>query len=108
MNDSEKPVYFVVHLEVKDLDDFIQRYAIDVLGQLQKAGAAVLAAATPQLLEGELAANRTVVVRFPSMEVAKKWYDSEEYLPYKDLRLNELTAGGSAVFVEAFDPSILD
>jgi hypothetical protein len=39
------------------------------------------------------------------MQVAEDWYNSAEYLPYKDLRINELTDSGSLVFVGGFDPT---
>jgi hypothetical protein len=34
------------------------------------------------------------------MEIAESWYDSEDYEPFEDLRINELTDFGSLVFVE--------
>ena len=77
----------VAQLMVRDLDDFMQRYAIDVVGQLQKVGAEVLAAGTPEHLEGNSNANRAVVIRFPNSEVAKKWYASAEYKPFKNCAL---------------------
>ena len=64
MSNADKPVYLVAQLMVRDLDDFMQRYAIDVVGQLQKVGAEVLAAGTPEHLEGNSNANRAVVIRF--------------------------------------------
>lgn len=106
MSSSNKSVYLVAQFDVKDLEDFIQRYAIGVIGQLQKVGAEVLAAAPPQIVEGNVDVNRTVVIRFPSMKVAKTWYDSEEYQPFRELRKSELTNSGSAMFVEAFDSSV--
>jgi hypothetical protein len=39
------------------------------------------------------------------MQVAEDWYHSPEYLPYKDLRINELTSRNSLVFVRGFDPT---
>ncbi|MBN4075747.1 MAG: hypothetical protein COA71_13160 [SAR86 cluster bacterium] len=104
MSDKDKPVYLVANLAVKDLEDFIQRYGAGVMPQLQKAGAEILAAAQPQLLEGNQGINRTVLIRFPNADIANNWYSSEEYQPLKNLRINELTTSGSAVFVEAFDP----
>jgi len=35
------------------------------------------------------------------MEVAEAWYASDDYAPYRALRLDELTDSGSLVFVEA-------
>ncbi|HMO80191.1 MAG TPA: DUF1330 domain-containing protein [Pyrinomonadaceae bacterium] len=105
MSSSDRPVYLVAQLAVKDLDDFMQRYVFGVSGQMQKAGAEVLAAAPPQILEGDQDVNRTVLIRFPSLEIATNWYESEEYLPFRELRKTELTTSGAVQFVEEFDPS---
>lgn len=107
MSATDKPVYMVVWFTVKDLEEFISRYAIDVVGQLQRAGAELLAAGPPTVVEGDVKSNRAVVIRFPSMDAANGWYKSEEYLPFKKLRVEELASNGSAMFVEAFDPSAL-
>jgi uncharacterized protein (DUF1330 family) len=42
--------------------------------------------------------KRIVVTEFPSIEQARRWYDSEEYRALKALRLR--TARGSVVLVE--------
>jgi len=39
-------------------------------------------------------------LRFPSMEMAQTWYNSAEYQPLKELRINELTDGGQILLVE--------
>ena len=71
-------------------------------------GAQVLAVSpAPKVLEGEWGGNWTVVIRFPNKAVAEEWYNSAEYQPLKELRMNELTEGGSVVLVEGFDPAAL-
>jgi uncharacterized protein (DUF1330 family) len=40
-----------------------------------------------QTLEGDWKPNRLVVLEFPSMEQAKRWYDSEQYREPKAMRL---------------------
>ena len=40
-----------------------------------------------QTVEGDWKPNRVVVLEFPSMEQAKRWYDSEEYREPKAMRL---------------------
>jgi len=107
MGNSDKPVYLVVTMNVKDLEDFFKRYAVDVVRQLQRAGAELLAAGTPEPLEGDLNVNRAVVIRFPNKAVADNWYHSAEYEPFKKLRVQELTTDGAAMFIEEFDPSVL-
>jgi uncharacterized protein (DUF1330 family) len=38
-------------------------------------------------VEGDWKPNRLVVLEFPSMEQAQRWYDSEEYREPKAMRL---------------------
>ncbi len=107
MSNADKPVYLVVAMNVNDLQDFFTRYAVDVIGQLQEIGAELLAAGSPDPIEGDINLNRAVVIRFPSRQIADKWYKSDEYAPFKKLRLEELTSDGMGMFIEAFDPSAL-
>ena len=100
--------YMVVQIEVKNFDDYLSRYATPVIDQLRACGAEILVASrNPLVLEGSWPANWTVVIRFPSLTTAQAWYDSIEYRPLKDLRIRELTNGGSAIFVEGFNPVAL-
>lgn len=108
MNNKALPAYMIARLNVKDHEDYMNRYAMPVLGQFEAAGAEILVASPqPEVLEGEWKSNWTVVVRFPSVEAARKLYHSEEYAPFRSLRINELTGEGSALIVEGFDPSVL-
>jgi uncharacterized protein (DUF1330 family) len=40
-----------------------------------------------QTVEGDWKPNRLVVLEFPTMEQARRWYDSEEYREPKAMRL---------------------
>jgi uncharacterized protein (DUF1330 family) len=40
-----------------------------------------------QTLEGDWKPNRLVIIEFPSLEQAKRWYDCEEYRVPKAMRL---------------------
>ena len=42
--------------------------------------------------------TRIVLVRFPNKELASNWYNSEEYRPYKKLRLEKATS--NILFIE--------
>jgi uncharacterized protein (DUF1330 family) len=55
---------------------------------------------TPITKEGTFKGNWSAVLRFPSMALAEEWYDSDDYAPYRDIRINELTDSGSLVFVQ--------
>lgn len=109
MGDTDnRDAYMIVTLNVKDFGQYMERYVTPLMGQFEKYGIEVVSAtAQPEVLEGEWPANWTVILKFPSLAVAREWYQSDEYAPLKALRINELTNGGSAVLVEAFDPSSL-
>lgn len=108
MTDATQPVYMAVQLDVKNHEDYVQRYAMPVIGQLQKHGVEILAASpTPTVLEGAWPGNWTVILRFPSMAIAQSWYASDEYQPLKSLRIDELTNSGSVILLDAFDPASL-
>ncbi|MEM7542316.1 MAG: DUF1330 domain-containing protein [Pseudomonadota bacterium] len=105
---NEKPAYMMVKLHIKDLDDYMARYVTPLAAMFESYGIEVLAASgETQVLEGEWDENWTVILKFPSLKTAQSWYNSEEYEPLKALRINELTSGGSAVFVEGFDAAAL-
>jgi uncharacterized protein (DUF1330 family) len=102
------PCYLIGLLRVKNYEEYIQRYGMPVMAHLQAVGAEVkVAAAEAELLEGEWGCNWTVVIKFPSREAATEFYNSPGYKPLKELRINELTNGGSIVLVEGLDLSVL-
>lgn len=53
---------------------------------------------TIQTLEGTWPTKRLVVIEFPSVEQARRWYDSAEYKGPKDLRFK--TATTNLILVE--------
>lgn len=100
--------YLIATLELEDAAEYVERYAVPTIAQLESAGAEVLVASPDAaVVEGEWPGNWTVVIRFPDMDAARTWYASTEYQPLKRLRTEELTRSGSVVFTEAFDPSAL-
>ncbi len=104
MQNEPTPAYMVVQLHVKNHEEYRQRYVMPVLPMIEKLGAKVVAvSANLKVLEGKWGGNWTVILRFPSVSVAEKWFNSVEYQPFKDLRINELTNGGTAILVEGFD-----
>ena len=36
--------------------------------------------------------TRMVLVKFPNKEIAMEWYNSDEYKPYKNIRLDNATS----------------
>ena len=90
--------YFIVDIEVTDPTAF-EEYRKQVEGTVEKyGGKALVRGGQMQTLEGDWKPKRIVVTEFPSIEQARRWYDSEEYLALKALRLR--TSRGSVVLVE--------
>ena len=101
MSDKNKPYYAMVQINIKDQNDFMERYAKHVFPILEQFKIKMLAGSfTPITKEGDFSGNWAAILEFPDKEVADAWYDSKEYEPYKDLRINELTDFSSLVFVE--------
>ncbi len=79
--------YVIAEIEVKDQ----ARYADYVaLGRpvLERYGARVLAAGGElAAFEGAPKGSRVVVIEFPSLEAARRWYRSADYAPAKAIRL---------------------
>jgi uncharacterized protein (DUF1330 family) len=101
MSEETKPAYAMVQLNMKDPGDFMERYAQHVFPILAAWGIEMIAgSASPTTKEGAFGGNWAAVLRFPSMAVAEEWYASDDYAPYRDLRMNELTDSGTLVFIE--------
>jgi uncharacterized protein (DUF1330 family) len=92
------PVYFIVDNEVTDSAGF-EEYRKQVSMTVEKYGGRFLVRGGQiQTLEGDWKPKRIVVTEFPSIEQARRWYDSEEYRPLKALRSR--SARGSVVLVD--------
>ena len=92
------PAYFIVDNEVTDSAGF-EDYRKQVPATVEKYGGRFLVRGGQiQTLEGDWKPRRIVVTEFPSIEQARRWYESEEYRALKALRSR--SARGSVVLVE--------
>jgi uncharacterized protein (DUF1330 family) len=90
--------YFIVDNEVTDPAGF-EEYRKQVPATVERYGGRFLVRGGQiQTLEGDWKPKRIVVTEFPSMEQARRWYDSKEYRALKILRAR--SARGSVVLVE--------
>jgi uncharacterized protein (DUF1330 family) len=79
--------YVIVDLTVTDLPT-MEEYRKQVPATLAKYGGRFLVrGGAHQTVEGDWKPNRLVVLEFPTMEQARRWYDSEEYREPKAMRL---------------------
>jgi len=101
MSEEIKPAYGLVQINITNQAEFMERYAQHVFPILEKWGIEMIAGSdTPVTKEGNFKGNWSAVLRFPSMALAEEWYNSDDYAPYRDIRLNELTDSGSLVFIQ--------
>jgi len=102
MTDHAAPAYAMVQINMTDPEQFMERYAQHVFPILDAWGVEMIAGTmTPVTVEGDFRGNWAAILKFSSMDAAHAWYDSGDYEPYKNLRLNELTDFTSVVFVES-------
>lgn len=78
--------YFIADIEVKDPTAF-EEYRKQVPATIEKYGGRYLArGGATEALEGEWRPRRVVILEFPGVAAARRWYDSEEYREPKALR----------------------
>ncbi|HEB30458.1 MAG TPA: DUF1330 domain-containing protein [Spirochaetes bacterium] len=71
--------YLVALLKINDRKEF-DKYRAGVHDTIDKhKGEIIVSNENAEVIEGEWPYTKTVVIRFPSMEAAKRWYESPEY-----------------------------
>jgi uncharacterized protein (DUF1330 family) len=97
---ATKPAFIMVQMKVESLEELNQRYAQFAIPILLKHGGQMIAGTpAPKVKEGDWNGNWAAVLQFPSMEAAEGWYNSEEYQPYKNIRINELQSEAGRVVI---------
>jgi uncharacterized protein (DUF1330 family) len=97
------PAYIIVDLTVTDLPA-MEEYRKRVPATLTPYGGRFLVrGGAHQTIEGDWKPNRLVVLEFPSLDQAKRWYASEEYREPLAMRLRAGRA--NMVMVEGVAPA---
>ena len=90
--------YVIANVDVKDTALF-EQYRKQVPDTIARYGGKYLVRGGAHLaVEGRWTPSRLVVLEFPSVEQARRWYESEEYREPKALRMK--CALTDVVFVE--------
>ncbi len=80
--------YVIVDIEVTNPEAY-EKYREQVPPLVAKYGGKYLTrGGEMEMLEGDWTPKRLVVLEFPSFQRAKEFYESEEYAPVKEIRLN--------------------
>ena len=90
--------YVIAQLKVTNPENY-KEYVNKVTEVVQKFGGEYLVRnGEYQCIEGESKFPRIVVIKFPSYEKALEWYNSDEYKPVKQIRLNN--SEGSNIIIK--------
>ena len=80
------PAYVVAEITITNPEGY-KAYTAQVPATIEKYGGRFLVrGGKAHVLEGEWPDKRRVVIEFPSVEAARKWWDSPEYEKPKALR----------------------
>lgn len=78
--------YVIAQITVTDPEAY-KDYVAAVTPIVEKYGGEYLVRGGPaQHFEGEPVGERTVVIRFPTLQAANEWYHSEDYAPVRKMR----------------------
>ena len=86
--------FAIFNIDIKNPEEY-KEYIRKVKPIAEKFdGEYVVRAGETTVVEGTWTYPRTVVIKFPSYERALEWYNSEEYKPIKQIRLDNSVANG--------------
>ena len=86
--------YAIFNIEIKKPEEY-KEYVEKVKPLAEKFGGEyVVRGGEAKVLEGTWTYPRTVVIKFPSYEKALEWYNSDEYKPIKQIRLENSIGNG--------------
>lgn len=101
--ESAPPAYVISQENVVNAKE-IERYRRAALSSLREYGGKPIAVAKRvQILEGKWTGNHTIVIRFPSLAQAKKWYSSQSYQKAIPIRKGA-TSFSNIVILEGVGP----
>lgn len=92
------PAYMIVDVEVTDPEQYEKYKALAPAAIAKYGGRYLVRGGAHVTLEGGWRPNRVVMLEFPDVETAKRFYDSPEYREARALRAN--AANGNFVVVE--------
>lgn len=97
-----QPGYVLVRSDDLDPGDDLRRYVAEVDATLERYGAEILVQSFPAAVpEGEWSGFVTLL-RFESVEAARRWYDSPEYAAVRPMR--QASSTPTAILVEGVAP----
>jgi uncharacterized protein (DUF1330 family) len=78
--------YVIAQIDVQDNDAYETYKAMAPAAIEAYGGKYIARGGAMEVLEGESDLPRTVILEFPDMDTARKWYDSPEYMAARKAR----------------------
>ena len=86
--------YVIANINVKNSEAY-KEYVGKVKPTVEKFGGEYLVRNGEfKVIDGEWKHPRTVVIKFPTYEKALEWYNSKEYQPIKQIRIDNAKSNG--------------
>jgi uncharacterized protein (DUF1330 family) len=92
------PAYVIAHIDVKDPVRYEDYKAMSPVSIKKFGGRFIARGGQTEVLEGTWQPKRLVLLEFPSVEVARQWWASDDYAPAKALR--QATSNGDMIIVD--------
>jgi uncharacterized protein (DUF1330 family) len=92
------PAYLIAEQEITDPETFEKYREISSRTIAQHGGRFIVRGGAVEPLEGGWVPKRLVIVEFPTMEQARRWYSSAEYAP--GIKLRQAASTGRSILVE--------
>ncbi|MGH7037747.1 MAG: DUF1330 domain-containing protein [Stellaceae bacterium] len=92
------PAYLIADVTVTDPASYEPYRPLAAASIARFGGRFLVRGGAAELLEGAPAPNRTVVIEFPDLETAQRWYRSEEY--QRALKIRQAASRGRLILVE--------
>ena len=89
--------YAIFNINVKNPENY-KEYVEKVKPTAEKYGGEyIVRGGDNTVVEGSWQHPRTVVIKFPTYEKALEWYNSKEYKPIKQIRLDNAQSNGMII-----------
>ena len=89
--------YAIFNIKVNNAENY-KEYVEKVKPTAEKFGGEyVVRGGDSTVVEGSWQHPRTVVIKFPSYDKAMEWYNSAEYKPIKQIRLDNAESNGMII-----------
>lgn len=93
--------YIIVEVDIHNAEEYEGYKKLTPASLKPFDGKFVVRGGTIETLEGDWQPKRIVVLEFPTKELAKQWWESEEYAPAKKIR--QRTATTKMILIEGFE-----